>query len=70
MLGIVCPVRIVARAAYQDAYAKGLSVLEFDAEGKAAAEIADLWGWMIKKMEKLIREQREDLTNEQEENIA
>ena len=62
MLGIVCPVRIVARTAYQDAHGAGLSVLEFDPEGKAAAEIALLWDWMAKKMEKM--------TNEQKENIA
>jgi chromosome partitioning protein len=52
-LGVVCPVRIVARAAYQDAHGAGLGVLEFDPEGKASAEIAELWRWMIKKMEKM-----------------
>jgi chromosome partitioning protein len=62
MLGIVCPVRIVARTAYQDAHGAGLSVLEFDPEGKASAEITQLWSWMAKKMEKL--------TYEQEENFA
>ena len=59
MLGVVCPVRIVARAAYQDAHGAGLSVLEFDPEGKAAAEIAQLWDWMAKKMEKMTYEQEE-----------
>jgi chromosome partitioning protein len=53
MLGVVCPVWIVARAAYQDAHGAGLSVLEFDPEGKAASEIAHLWEWMKKKMEKI-----------------
>jgi chromosome partitioning protein len=58
-LGVVCPVRIVARAAYQDAHGAGLGVLEFDPEGKAAAEIAELWHWMTKKMEKMTYEQKE-----------
>jgi chromosome partitioning protein len=61
MLGIVCPVRIVARTAFQDAYGSGLSVLEFDPEGKAAAEITQLWEWMVKKMEKMAYEQEEDV---------
>ena len=52
-LGVVCPVRIVARAAYQDAHGAGLGVIEFDPEGKASAEIAELWRWMTKKMEKM-----------------
>ena len=59
MLGVVSPVRIVARAAYQDALGAGLSVLEFDPEGKASAEIAQLWDWMAKKMEKMTYEQEE-----------
>jgi chromosome partitioning protein len=58
-LGVVCPVRIVARAAYQDAHGAGLGVLEFDPEGKASAEIAQLWRWMTKKMEKMTHEQDE-----------
>ena len=58
-LGVVCPVRIVARAAYQDAHGAGLGVLEFDPEGKAAVEIAQLWHWLIKKMEKMTYEQKE-----------
>lgn len=58
-LGAVCPVRIVARAAYQDAHGAGLGVLEFDAEGKAAAEIDQLWRWMTRKMEKMTHEQEE-----------
>ena len=61
MLGIVCPVRIVARTAYQDAHGAGLGVLEFDPEGKAAAEIAQLWNWMVRKMEKVTYEQKTDV---------
>src|SRR5262249_40931245 len=52
-LGVVCPVRIVARAAYQDAHGAGQGVLEFDPEGKASVETAQLWHWMTKKMEKM-----------------
>jgi chromosome partitioning protein len=58
-LGVVCPVRIVARAAYQDAHGAGLGVLEFDPEGKASVEIAELWQWLVKKMEKMTYEQKE-----------
>ena len=58
-LGVVCPVRIVARAAYQDAHGAGLGVLEFDPEGKASAEVAQLWQWMTRKMEKMTHEQEE-----------
>ena len=54
MLGIVCPIRIVARAAYQDAHGAGLGVLEYEPDGKAAAEIRQLWAWMEKKMEKVV----------------
>ena len=61
MLGVVCPVRIVARAAYQDAHGAGLGVLEFDPEGKASAEIAQLWDWMAKKMEKMTYDQKTNL---------
>lgn len=61
VLGIVCPIRIVARNAYQDAQGSGLGVVEFDPEGKAAAEITQLWNWMVKKMEKVVYEQKEDI---------
>jgi chromosome partitioning protein len=61
MLGIVCPVRIVARTAYQDAQGSGLGVMEFDPQGKAAAEMAQLWTWIAKKMEKMTNEQKEDI---------
>jgi chromosome partitioning protein len=61
MLGVVCPVRIVARAAYQDAQGRGLGVMEFDPEGKAAAEITQLWAWMTRKMEKMAYDQKTDV---------
>lgn len=57
MLGMVSPVRTVSRAAYQDAHGAGLGVQEFEPEGKAAAEIRQLWDWLVKKMEKVVHEQ-------------
>lgn len=65
MLGIVSPIRVVARNAYQDAHGAGLGVIEFDPEGKAAAEITQLWSWIVKKMDKM-----EKVPYEQKENIA
>ena len=62
VLGMVAPVHIVSRNAYQDAHGMGLAVTEFETDGKAAAEIRELWQWIAKKLEKL--------TNEQETNIA
>jgi chromosome partitioning protein len=61
MLGMVCPVRIVARTAYQDAHGAGLGVSEFEPAGKAAAEIAELWNWITRKMEKVAHEQKTDI---------
>ena len=46
MLGMVAPIRIVQRSAYQDAQGMGLGVTEYDPEGKAAAEIKELWSWI------------------------
>ena len=62
VLGMVAPVHIVSRNAYQDAHGMGLAVTEFETDGKAAAEIRELWQWIAKKLEKL--------TNEQEKNVA
>ncbi len=53
VLGTVCPVPIVSRAAYQDAQGAGLGVTEFDGEGKAAQEIQELWEWIQKKIGKI-----------------
>jgi chromosome partitioning protein len=58
MLGIVCPVRIVARTAYQDAQGAGLGVSEFDPDGKAAFEVLQVWNWIIRKMQKVADEQK------------
>ena len=62
VLGMVAPVHIVSRNAYQDAHGMGLAVTEFETDGKAAAEIRELWQWIAKKLE--------ELTNEQETNVA
>lgn len=53
VLGMVAPVTIVLRTAYQDALAAGLGVTEYEPDGKAAAEIRALWAWIAKKMEKI-----------------
>lgn len=53
VLGTVCPVPIVSRAAYQDAQGAGLGVTEFEPEGKAAQEIQELWSWIQKKIGKI-----------------
>jgi chromosome partitioning protein len=34
----------------------GLGVTEYDPEGKAAAEIKELWNWIVRKMEKVSHE--------------
>ena len=57
VLGMVAPTPIVSRCAYQDAHGRGLTVTEYEPEGKAAAEIRALWQWITKKMEKLTYEQ-------------
>jgi chromosome partitioning protein len=53
VLGMVAPVFIVSRNAYQDAQGAGLGVLEFEPEGKAAQEIKELWTWLTKKARKV-----------------
>lgn len=56
ILGMVCPIRIVQRHAYQDAQGRGQGVTEFEPEGKAAEEVRQLWQWITKKMGKLTDE--------------
>ena len=62
VLGMVAPVHIVSRNAYQDAQGQGLTVIEFEPKGKAAEEVRALWQWIEKKLEKL--------TDEQETHVA
>lgn len=49
--GEVVPVPVATRMDHQYAYALGQGVHEYAPEGKAAAEIADVWAWCRKKME-------------------
>jgi chromosome partitioning protein len=49
--GPVLPVAIAARIDHQYAYALGLGVTEYAPEGKAAAEVAELWTCCRKRME-------------------
>lgn len=53
VLGTVCTIPIVARAAYQDAQGAGLGVTEYEPDGKAATEIRELWNWIQKKAGKI-----------------
>ncbi|GIW56075.1 MAG: chromosome partitioning protein ParA [Nitrospiraceae bacterium] len=53
VLGPVAPIAIVARSVFQDAHGAGQSVLEFEPEGKAAADIRALWQWIARRLEKL-----------------
>ena len=53
VLGLVAPVHVVARSAFQDAHGMGLTVTESEPNGKAAAEIRKLWLWIAKKLEKV-----------------
>jgi chromosome partitioning protein len=50
-LGMVSPVRIALRHAYQDAQGRGLGVTEFEPRGKAAEEVRALWQWVVTYME-------------------
>lgn len=45
-VGIVCPVSIVQRVTYQDAYFEGVGVTEYDPGGKAADEVRALADWI------------------------
>lgn len=51
-LGIkVCPATVGQRAAFGDAAALGLSVQDYEAEGKAAFEIRKLFRYVLKQLE-------------------
>jgi len=50
-LGLVSPVKIVHRHAYQDAQGRGQGVTEFEPRGKAAEEVRLLWAWIITQVE-------------------
>ena len=53
ILGPVCPVHIVSRSSFQDASGIGEGVLEFEPDGKAAAEIRSLWQWLSRHIAKV-----------------
>ncbi|MFN7610438.1 MAG: ParA family protein, partial [bacterium] len=50
VLGILAEPSIAQRNDYQDALGQGLAVTEFNPSGKAAAELAALWGWVQRKL--------------------
>jgi chromosome partitioning protein len=52
-LGVVCPTPIVLRNAYQDAQSMGLSVSEFEPDGRAAADISGSWKWIVSRIKKV-----------------
>ena len=47
----LAPCRIGARVAFQHALTRGLGVLEHEPHGKAAAEVAALFGWVRQRLE-------------------
>ena len=61
VLGMVAPIHIVARNAYQDAQSAGLGVTEYEPNGKAAHEIRQLWTWMKNKIEKVTYGEKENV---------
>ena len=48
---MVVPVPVAARIDHQYAYALGQGVTEYAPDGKAAAEVVELWAWCRKRME-------------------
>ena len=52
LLGVLARPFICSRADHQDAIALGLGVTERDTNGKAAAEIRDLWVWIKGRLDK------------------
>jgi chromosome partitioning protein len=49
LLGVLADPPIVYRADHVDALGLGLGVTELDSEGKAAAEMRALWGWINRR---------------------
>src|SRR4051794_38454361 len=46
MGALVCPTAISASVSYPYAYAEGLTPQEREPEGRARAELAEVWGWL------------------------
>jgi chromosome partitioning protein len=49
VLGMIADVKLVMRADHQDAIGQGKGVTEFNSEGRAAAEIRQLWAWVASR---------------------
>ena len=47
----VCPIKIMRRAALEDAFIDGRAVAELEPKGKAAKEITASWQWIVNQME-------------------
>ena len=47
----LCPVKIMHRAALEDAFIDGRAVAELKPRSKAAHEIAESWTWIVKQLE-------------------
>jgi chromosome partitioning protein len=52
-MGLVCPLPIVLRNAYQDAQSMGLGVTEFESDGRAAKDVSECWQWIVSKIKKV-----------------
>jgi chromosome partitioning protein len=52
-VGEVAPIRIGQRIAWQDSYAAGLGVSEYEREGAATRELAALWRWLNARLKGL-----------------
>lgn len=49
--GVVLPTAMASRVDYQNAYALGQGVIEYDPQGKAAEEVRAMWAWVRKHIE-------------------
>jgi chromosome partitioning protein len=52
-VGEVAPIRICQRIAWQDSYAAGLGVSDYEPEGPAARELTALWRWLNARLKGL-----------------
>lgn len=50
VLGVLAEPCLAQRNDYQDALGQGQGVIEFNPSGKAATELAALWGWVHRKL--------------------
>lgn len=46
----LCPVSIGQRVAFNHSFTAGQGVIEYEASGKAAAEVSQLWRWVLKEL--------------------